>query len=141
MDTQTQTPARRVRKAKPQPQFPTFQPGQGWLLFSKRVDADTALWQGPLVLGDETLAQMRAKAVRNGDKPRYEVDVHRIGEPGKPWPVIASFILPAFGDKLVQEVNIKGIGKAKTWKVVTRTQRSGIRFQLLDVPVADEPVM
>lgn len=116
------------------------QPGQGWLLFNKRVDENLALWQGSLTLADGTPAQLRAKVI-SAPKPHYEVEVVQIGAPGEQWPTLARFKMKPFGKQRAQDIIIPTLGKAKAWTAKTRTQRNAVRFQLINAPAADEEIL
>lgn len=116
------------------------QPGQGWLLFNKRPSEDLALWQGSIKLANGADGQMQAKVI-GGDKPHYEVEIKEIKPKGEPWPVVGQFKMKPFNGRRAQEVNIKGIGKAKVWTTKTRFNRNAIRIQILDAQLPDEPIL
>lgn len=116
------------------------QPGQGWLLFNKRINEDLALWQGSLKLANGADAQMQAKVI-SGEKPHYEVEIKEIKPEGQAWPVVGEFKMKPFNGRRAQEVNIKGIGKAKVWTTKTRLNRNAIRIQILDAKSPDEPIL
>lgn len=122
-----------------------LQPGRGALFVGMIANSGVSLWTGQMKLNDGTLTYLEAKALPT-PRPHFECKMKRMDTEGKNWDLLAEFKMRSFSGKVnaVQDVNIKGIGKAKAWVRNMPTDKDRgeepgdngqfIAFQLIDAP-------
>lgn len=105
-----------------------FALGSATVMFEKHLGGGVSIWKGPMNLeGDGShMVQMLA----NRQTMKY---VCTIQKPADKWKTCHSFNLPAFKDRTSQIVNVRGLGKVRASKGMTRDDEHCIRLQVLSL--------